>query len=75
METCDALLLLGGVYPHYNDWISKEIMACKKEGDKPLIVVHKDQTLQISPVVRRYADRFVQWNKDELVAAFRDLLQ
>ncbi|MBO7745758.1 TIR domain-containing protein [Paenibacillus sp. MWE-103] len=74
METCDALLLLGGVYTHYHDWISKEIMACKSEGDKPLIVVLKDHNLHISPVVKRYADRCVPWNAEELFKAFHDLI-
>ena len=47
MDACGALLVLGGVYPLYQDWISKEIMACKSEGDKPLIVVIRDSSLSV----------------------------
>ncbi|WP_435163003.1 TIR domain-containing protein [Paenibacillus glycanilyticus] len=74
MDNSDALLVLGGVYPLYQDLLGKEIMACKNNQSKPLIVIKREAERQISPVVSQYADRIVEWRAEDIIKTIRELI-
>lgn len=66
-----CVVVLGGVYSSYSEWISKEIALAKSMG-KPIIGVRPWGADRMSALVQDNADVIVGWNSDSIVNAVRD---
>lgn len=75
MLTCDAVLVLAGVYASYSDWIDEEIKIAKYDfaRRKPVIAVEHWGSRRASADAKNEADVTVRWNADSIVGAIRDL--
>lgn len=71
MQSCNIVLIMGGVYATYSKWIDKEITIAKRVFDKPLLGICPWGAEKISKTVRDNADELVRWNTESIVDAIR----
>ena len=75
MTSCNAILILAGVYATYSRWIDEEIDLAKRAfiSPKPIIAVEPWASERTSVRVKEAADAIVGWNTDSIVDAIREL--
>lgn len=73
MTFCHAVLILGGVYATYSEWIQTEIECAVDDLDKPIVAVRPRGNERVSAVVQGSADAVVSWNARSIVKAIRDV--
>ena len=71
MRSCQAVLIIAGVYATYSDSIKLEIEAAQELG-KPIIAIRPFGASRISSLAEQAADMVVGWNADSIVAALRE---
>lgn len=70
---CHAVLIMAGKYATYSKWIQREIRIAKRDFDKPVLAICPWGAQQTSSVVKKAADRIVNWNTSSIVSAIREV--
>lgn len=73
MTSCNAIIIMAGVYSSYSKWIEKEIQIAKNgfSSNKPIIAVEPWGSEKTSQIVKNNADQVAKWNTSSIVAAIR----
>lgn len=73
VKPANVVLIMGGVYSTYSEWINKEIKIAKTEfaNPKPIIAIRPWAQTNMSSVVLDAANEIVGWNTESIVAAIR----
>jgi len=73
IRLCHVVLIMGGVYSTYSNWINKEIEVANTyfNEPKPIIGIKPWAQTNISTVVQENAVEIVGWNTDSIVSAIR----
>jgi len=66
----NCVIILGGMYAAYSEWILKEIQIAQSYG-KPIIGVYPWGQQNMPLAVQNAADDLVKWNTDTIVSAIR----
>ena len=75
MKPCHVVILMGGAYSQFYDWIQKEIRAAEEEFEKPIpvIVVIPPRPVKLSFYVQEHATLIIKWSPDTLVNTIKKL--
>ena len=68
----EVVIILGGMYVAYSDWIQFEIDFAEYL-DKPILGIKPWGALKMPKAVQDAADEIVGWNTSTIVSAIRDL--
>jgi hypothetical protein len=66
----NCVLILGGMYSAYSDWILKEIKLAQSYN-KPIIAIYPWGQTKMPKVVQDAANEIVNWQTSSIVAAIR----
>lgn len=66
------VLVIGGMYCNYREWIQKEIDIAKKYN-KPILLVEPYGSNRIPTIVEKNATMSVKWNTKSIVDSIREL--
>lgn len=68
----EVVIILGGMYVAYSDWIQFEIDFAE-DLDKPILGIRPWGAAKMPKAVQDVADKIVGWNTSTIVSAIRDL--
>ena len=68
----EVVVILGGMYVAYSDWIQFEIDFAE-DLDKPILGIRPWGAVKMPKAVQDAADKIVGWNTSTIVSAIRDL--
>lgn len=66
----NCILILGGMYATYSEWINKEILIAEKYG-KPIIGIYPWGQKRMPSIIKDAASEIVGWNTNSIVNAIR----
>jgi hypothetical protein len=66
----NCILILGGMYASYSDWIISEIMIAKKYK-KPIIGIYPWGQQRMPSIIQESATEIVGWNTSSIINAIR----
>jgi len=72
IKPVSIVIILGGMYVAYSDWIQREIKMAREMG-KPIIGIYPWGSQRIPQAVQDVADEIVGWNTQSIVDAIRRL--
>lgn len=67
-----VVLVIGGMYCNYREWIQKEIEIAKKYN-KPILLVEPYGSNRLPTIVEKNATMSVKWNTKSIVDSIREL--
>jgi hypothetical protein len=70
VKPVNCVIIIGGMYAAYSDWINKEIQIARSYN-KPIIGVYPWGQLNMPLVIQNAAHELVGWNTASIVAAIR----
>ncbi len=74
VRQASVVILIGGMYAHYSEWINYEIDIAKSYNKK-IIGVRPWGSERMPLVVQNASDRIVGWQKNSIVSAIKELDQ
>ena len=70
LRPSNCVLILGGMYASYSDWINKEIELAIKYN-KPIVAIYPWGQQRMPNIIQESADEIVGWNTNSIVNAIR----
>jgi hypothetical protein len=66
------VVLVASLTVNYSEWIEQEVALCRS-ARKPIVGLIPHRAERASSIVQESADRMVDWQRDEIVTAIREL--
>lgn len=73
IKRAQVVLVLGGMYGIYHNWMQFEVDEARRLG-KPIIAIMPWGQINMPAYLREKADRVVGWNTSSIVSAIRELV-
>ncbi len=68
----NCVIIIGGMWANYSDWIQFELEFAKSIN-KPILGVRPRGAIQMPAAITLEADKIVNWNSDSIVAGIREI--
>lgn len=68
----NCVLILGGMYAAYSNWINEEITIAQSYG-KPIVGIYPWGSERMPVAVQEAANKLVNWNTSSIVSAVREI--
>lgn len=72
MRPVNCVIIIGGMWTAYSDWIQFEMEFAESIG-KPILGVRPRGAMQMPKAVVAKANKLVYWNSDSIVAGIREI--